>query len=128
MSVLQIVLLAVVAALLISVVREFSPQVALFLTLFVATALLVIALGKLVGVLAPIEKLAADADVNTGFFETIIKIIGIAYIAELGAEIARDAGVSSVAGKVELVAKLFIVVLAVPVITAVVQTVHQLLP
>jgi stage III sporulation protein AD len=128
MSVLQIVLLAVVAALLISVVREFSPQVALFLTLFVATALLVIALGKLVGVLAPIEKLAADADVNTGFFETVIKIIGIAYIAELGAEIARDAGVSSIASKVELVAKLFIVVLAVPVITAVVQTVHQLLP
>jgi stage III sporulation protein AD len=128
MSVLQIVLLAVVAALLISVVREFSPQVALFLTLFVATALLVIALGKLVGVLAPIEKLAADADVNTGFFETVIKIIGIAYIAELGAEIARDAGVSSIASKVELVAKLFIVVLAVPVIAAVVQTVHQLLP
>jgi stage III sporulation protein AD len=76
----------------------------------------------------PLERLAAQADVNVLFFATVLKVIGIAYIAEFGAQIARDAGVGTVAGKIELFGKLSIIVLAIPIVTAVVDTVQHLLP
>jgi len=128
MNILQIVLFGIVGALLLTSVRELAPQVSFLLTLLISAVLFLIALQRVAGILVPIERLAALADVNVLFFATIIKIIGIAYIAEFGAEIARDAGVGSIAGKIELVGKLAILVLAVPIVTAVVETVTHLLP
>lgn len=128
MDILQIVMFGIVGALLIMVIRDKAPQVAFLLSLFVAVLLFLVALQKITGVLAPIERLAALANVNVLFFATIVKIVGIAYIAEFGAQIARDAGVGSIAGKIELVGKLAIIVLAIPIITAVVETVQHLLP
>lgn len=128
MNILQIVLFAIVGAFLIALLRDIAPTVGFALTLLVAAALFFVALSKVTGILAPIERLASEADVNIVFFATVVKIIGIAYVAEFGAEIARDAGVDAVASKIELVGKLFIVVLAVPILSAVVDTVTHLLP
>lgn len=55
--------------------------------------------------------------------KTILKIIGIAYIAELGANLTKDAGLSSVAAKIELAGKIFILLLAIPIISAVAEAI-----
>jgi len=128
MAIAQIVLFAVVGAILVMAIRELAPEISFLLTLVVAVALFAIAMQRITGVLAPIEKLAGEADVNSLFFATVIKIIGIAYLVEFGAQIARDAGVGSIAAKLELTGKLFILVLAVPIITAVVDAIAHLLP
>lgn len=128
MSVLQTVLFAVVAAMLVMVIREFAPQFSFYLTLLVVAVLFLFVLQKVTGLLVPIERLAELANVNVVFFATVLKIVGIAYVAEFGAQIARDAGVASIAGKIELFGKLAIMVLAVPIITAVVETMVHLLP
>ena len=39
-----------------------------------------------------LEKIAVNAHVNTVYLETILKIIGIAYIAEFASQITKDAG------------------------------------
>lgn len=128
MSIVQIVLLAVVGALLLMAIREVAPQVSFVLSLFLSAVLLLAALGKVTGLLTPLARLAAEADVNILFFATVLKVIGIAYLAEFGAQVARDAGAGSVAAKVELFGKLSIIVLAIPILTTVVDTVQHLLP
>ncbi|KUO96776.1 stage III sporulation protein AD [Ferroacidibacillus organovorans] len=128
MTILPIVLFAVVGAFLIMVLREIAPQVAFLLSLVIAVLLFIVALHQVTGVLAPLEKLAASANVNLVFFATVVKIIGIAYVVEFGAQIARDAGVGSIASKVELVGKLLIVLLALPIVNAVIDAVTHLLP
>ena len=42
-----------------------------------------------------IEKMAVNANVNMVYVETILKIIGIAYIAEFASQITKDAGQGS---------------------------------
>ena len=39
-----------------------------------------------------IERVASEAKVSNVYVETLLKIIGIAYIAEFGAQITKDAG------------------------------------
>jgi stage III sporulation protein AD len=119
---------AVVAAMLVMAIREMAPQVSFYLSLFVAAILFLAVMQRVIGLLVPIERLAEAANVNVVFFATVLKIIGIAYVAEFAAQIARDAGVVSIAGKIELLGKLSIIVLAVPIITAVVDTMTHLLP
>ncbi len=128
MSLFQTILFAVVAAMLVMAIREMAPQVSFYLSLFVAAILFLAVMQQLTGLLVPIERLAEAANVNVVFFATVLKIVGIAYVAEFGAQIARDAGVASIAGKIELLGKLAIIVLAVPIITAVVEMMTHLLP
>jgi len=65
---------------------------------------------------------------NLVFLETILKIIGIAYIAEFGAQMTRDAGQGAIASKIELAGKVLILVMAVPIIQIIIETVIDLLP
>src|SRR5699024_11387136 len=75
-----------------------------------------------------IDAHGQKASVDGVFMKTILKIIGIAYIAELGASITKDAGLSSVASKIELAGKIFILLLAIPIITAVIEAIINFLP
>lgn len=65
--------------------------------------------------------------INTYYFALIMKIIGIAYICEFGAQLCRDAAQGALAFKIEMAAKIAILILALPVLSSIVQTVGQLL-
>ncbi|KXZ18539.1 stage III sporulation protein AD [Bacillus nakamurai] len=75
-----------------------------------------------------IEKIAVNANVNMIYVETILKIIGIAYIAEFGAQLTKDAGQGAIASKIELAGKILILVMAVPILTVIIETILGLIP
>lgn len=75
-----------------------------------------------------VERLAVNANVNTVYVETILKIIGIAYIAEFAAQITKDAGQGAIASKIELGGKILILAMAIPILSVLIETVLQLIP
>ncbi|MBM7660889.1 stage III sporulation protein AD [Bacillus mesophilus] len=75
-----------------------------------------------------LERIAVNANVNLMYVETILKIIGIAYIAEFGAQITRDAGQGAIASKIELGGKILIMAMAIPILTVIIETILGLLP
>ncbi|HHX50103.1 MAG TPA: stage III sporulation protein AD, partial [Clostridia bacterium] len=74
------------------------------------------------------EELSHRAQVNQFYLATIMKIIGIAYIAEFGAQVCRDAGETAIASRVEFAAKVLVMVLAIPILVAILETIIRLLP
>lgn len=85
-------------------------------------------IGQIAQVFSLLEYIAQKGNIKGMYVDTILKIIGIAYIAEFGAQITRDAGLGSVASKIELAGKVFILVLAVPILTAVIETILRFIP
>lgn len=75
-----------------------------------------------------LEKIAVNAKVNIVYVETILKIIGIAYIAEFAAQITKDAGQGAIASKIELAGKILILAMAIPILTVLIETIIQLIP
>ncbi|AVX20135.1 MAG: stage III sporulation protein AD [Bacillota bacterium] len=128
MEIIQVVGVALLASLLILVLKQIRPELALFVTLVVAAGLFGLVLTKVGAIFDILQQLASKANVNQAYLGTVLKIIGIAYIAEFGAQVCRDAGEGAIAGKVELVAKILILILAVPVILAIIQSVLGLMP
>lgn|SRR5690625_128615 len=128
MEMIQIVLIGVISTLLYLVLKDIYPSFAFLITII--TSILILALVvKQVGIIIQLLKTLADkAMVQTFYLETILKIIGIAYITELGANVTRDAGLNSIAGKIELAGKIFILLLAIPIISAVVEVILNFLP
>lgn len=128
MEVFKIVILALAAVMLIMVVKDTKSGVqAVFISLFVGALVFLMVLPKISAILQVFSEMAHKAQVNEFYLSTVLKIIGISYIAEFGAQVCRDAGEGAIANKVQFGAKIIIMVLAVPIIIAILESVMRLL-
>lgn len=128
MEIIQVVGLGLIATVLVLIIREQKPMFAFLLTVFTGITIFLFLIGKVSTVIGVLEELANKAAINSVFLKTILKIIGIAYIAEFGAQIVRDAGQESIASKIELSGKILIMVMAIPIVSVIIETVVKMLP
>ncbi|WP_340085084.1 stage III sporulation protein AD [Siminovitchia sp. FSL H7-0308] len=124
---LQIAGLALIATFLALIIKEQKPTFAFLLILFTGCSIFLYLADQIYNIIMLIEHLAASANVNTVYVKTILKIIGIAYLAEFAAHISKDAGMGAMAAKVELAGKILILAMAVPILTVLIDTVINLL-
>lgn len=128
MEIIQIVGLGFVVTLLILILKRDRPEIAVQLSLTLATIIFLIVLTKINIVLNLFRDMAEKANISQMYLNTILKIIGIAYITEFGAQVCRDAGEGAVAGKIEFAGKVLVMVMAIPIIALVMDTIVRLIP
>lgn len=127
MDVLKFVGIAVVAVVLISIIKNNKQEYAIQLTIVTGVVLFAYILTRLTPVLSIFESLAGKAGLADNQLGAIIKIVGIAYVADFGSEICRDAGESSIAHKVDLAGKVLILIVATPILGTVLDLLTTLL-
>lgn len=128
MEIIQVVGLGLLATILVLVVKEQKPMFAFLISTFAGIVIFLFLIGKIETVIHVLEDLAERSGIQPIYLKTILKMIGIAYIAEFGAQIVRDAGQDGIASKIELAGKVLIMVLAIPIISVIIETVMKLLP
>lgn len=128
MEIIQVVGLGLLSTILILVIKEQKPLFAFLLAASTGIMIFLMLIGKIGMVVQQLESMAQAAGIQSIYLKTILKIIGIAYIAEFGAQVVRDAGQESIAAKIELAGKVLIMVLAIPIIGIIIETVMKLLP
>ncbi|MEH7491648.1 stage III sporulation protein AD [Neobacillus niacini] len=125
---MKIVGVALVATFLALILKEQKPNFAFLLIVFVGCSIFLFLVDKIYEIIHMLEKLAVNANVNLIYVETILKIIGIAYIAEFASQITKDAGQGAVASKIELAGKVLILAMAIPILTVMIETIIKLIP
>jgi stage III sporulation protein AD len=117
-----------VATFLALIVKEQKPNFAFLLVVFVGCTIFLFLVDQIYEIIHMLERIAVNAKVNMMYVETILKIIGIAYIAEFGAQITKDAGQGAVASKIELGGKILILAMAIPILTVIIETIISMIP
>ncbi|PEE37747.1 stage III sporulation protein AD [Bacillus cereus] len=125
---MQIVGLGLVATFLAAVLNQHKSSITSLFIVFVGSVMFLILINQIHSILQMIERVASEAKVSNVYVETLLKIIGIAYIAEFGAQITKDAGQGAIASKIELAGKILILVMAIPILTVVIETILGFLP
>jgi stage III sporulation protein AD len=128
MEIIQIVGLGFIVTLLSLIIRSQRPEIAVQISITLATIIFLLVLAKINVILSLFRDLADKASVNQAYLNTLLKIIGIAYITEFGAQVCRDAGEGAVAGKIEFAGKVLVMVMAIPIIALVLETIVRLIP
>lgn len=128
MDIVQIVFFGITAALVYVIVKEIQPNAAFILVLVASIIIFFQLIEQIRTVILFIESLAVRAAVDSYYLATILKIIGIAYIVEISANLMKDSGLTSLAAKIELAGKIFILLLALPIIQAVIEVIIQFIP
>ena len=128
MEIFRIVGIGIVSTIIIVILKDTRPEFALFISLITGVIIFSMILNELSYVIETLNSLARRVSIELEYFSTILKIIGMAYLVEFGAQISRDAGENSIAMKIELGGKVIIMVLAIPIILALMELIIKILP
>ncbi len=89
--------------------------------------LLLYGIGKLEVILDTISRLQGYIKINKSYIEVLVKIIGITYITEFAASLCKDSGYQAISEQVELVGKLTILAISMPILLALLDTINNFL-
>ncbi len=128
MDIMQVVGLGFVAVVLALVLRDNKPEMAMFLSVTAGIIIFISLLGKIGSVFDVIKDIASRANLSMVYLGTILKIVGIAYIADFGSQICKDAGEGAIASKIQFAAKILILMLAIPIVVAVLNSLLKIVP
>lgn len=121
MEILKIVGVSIFAVVMIIVLKNQRPEMALILSIATGIGIMLFAVYKMSSVVNVLNDLVTKSGINKDFLLIVIKVIGIAYIVEFGKNVCVDAGQSGIATKLEMAGKVIIVVLTIPLITSLVN-------
>ncbi|EGW36670.1 stage III sporulation protein AD [Desulfosporosinus sp. OT] len=128
MDIWQIVGLALIVTVFCVVLKQIRPEIALQLSILAGAAIFIVILSKIKVIVDLLQTLADQANISSYYLLIVLKIVGVAYLAEFGAQICRDAGEGALATKIELAAKVGVIVLAIPIIAAITESLVRLVP
>src|SRR5690606_12184748 len=128
MEIFQIIGLGIVATIIIVILKQTRPEFAVLVSIVTGVIIFTLILPHLAYIIDTISSLSSRVNVDFSYFETLIKIIGMAYIVEFASQVSRDAGQESIAMKIELGGKVLIMVLAIPILLALLDLIIKILP
>ncbi len=128
MEIAQIIGLALVTTIMLLILRQEKPVMAVILSIVFSIIIFTFLMGKMTSIISIMSELTRRAGINYFFLSTLLKILGVAYLAEFAAAICQDAGEQAVAKKVEFAAKIIIAVLALPIMVAILESLMELMP
>jgi stage III sporulation protein AD len=129
MEIIRVVIFCFTAVVMLRLLRkEGYTGYAILLSTVVGILVFLYVINHLMTVLKVLQDLTAGAGINFLFLDTLLKVVGIAYIAEFGSQICKDADEGLIASKVEFVGKILILILAVPILLLVLESIINFLP
>jgi stage III sporulation protein AD len=126
-NIIQILIFGLVTTIIIVTVKQQRPDIALLISLAGGTVILIFVVSSLSVVIETISNLFNKSNMDSVYITTILKVIGIAYLADFGAQLCKDAGESAIAAKIELGGKILILLLAIPILTALMELILKIL-
>ena len=114
---------AILAVWMKSIKSEYSVWILLAAGILLGSALI----GKLELIVKELQFLQNYFLPYGTYIKLLVKIIGITYLAEISADLCRDAGAGVLASQMELFGKTSILVLCMPIMTSLLETIDYFL-
>jgi len=127
MDVIRIAVLGIAGLFLCIFLKDAKPEYALYVSLATGVCILLLATGKLSYLMEMLNRLKSYVPIDTAYLNALLKMVGITYVGQFSAGICRDAGYSSIAGQIEIFSRLAILVISMPVLTALMETIQGFL-
>ena len=128
MSIFQIVAVGIMGAVLSITIKKQNPEVALLIAIAASVIIFVMVLPLLSNAVGAITYIGELAGGHDAYIALTLRVVGVAYMAELGASVCKDAGESAIASKIDMAGRLIIVVMAMPIVTDILNIVTRLIP
>ena len=128
MEVIKIIGIALIALIVIIMLKQYRPEFAVYISLLAGVLILVLVMDKLTGIVNLLQSLADKTSINGTFLTLLIKITGIAFLSEFAVSVCKDSGESAIASKIEIGSKIIIISMSIPIISSLLEIILKILP
>ena len=123
----KIGLIGIAAIFLAAPLRKDKGEFSMLIVLVAGMLVFVYALARMQTILTFLKELIDRLPIDEAYLTPLFKMLGITYVADFAANFSRESGYSSLAGQMELFAKLSIIALSIPELTYLIQVMEQFL-
>lgn len=124
---IRIALIGMIAIMVAIVFKKQKEEYSLYIAIGASMLILILGIGKLEVILDAINRLQGYIQLNSAYIGILIKIVGITYVTEISSSLCKDSGYSSIGEQIELVGKLSILAISMPILLAILDTINNFL-
>ena len=126
-DIIKITAVGLIAVIIVIIIKQYKPEFAIYISIITGAIILYMIFGKLQGIINLLQNISSKAGVNSQFLSLLLKITGIAFLAEFAINICKDAGEGAIASKIEIGSKVIIVSMSIPIISSLLDVILKLL-
>ncbi len=119
--------MGIVAAVFATFIKKERAEIAVIIGCMAGILIFYYILSQITVVIDFLSELLEMVAMEETYYMQLLKMLGIAYVAEFASSICKDAGQQSIASMIELFAKISIVVLSIPGLVFLIETLELFL-
>ena len=123
----KIAVLGLTGILLAMFLKDTKPQFAVFVSMATCILIFFYVVEKLLYLSGTLKTIQSYINLKSAYFDTLMKIVGITYVADFSACLCKDAGYGAIAGQIEFFGKISVLALGTPVLLALFETIQAFL-
>lgn len=127
MEIIQIGMLGVMGALLAIQFRGGKPEYGIYISIVLSVIIFMSIVGRLELIVEAVRRIAGQIHIKSVYVTTLLKMLGVTYVAEFASAICKDAGYQTIAQQIEIFSKLTILALSMPILLALLETIEVFL-
>ena len=128
MEIVKIIGIALIALIIIILLKQYRPEFAIYVSILTGFLILLLVMDKLEGIIAILQQFTTNTSLNSEFLALLIKITGIAFLAEFAVSVCKDSGESAIASKIEIGSKVIIIAISIPILSSLLEVILKILP
>ncbi|HHU42909.1 MAG: SpoIIIAC/SpoIIIAD family protein [Bacillota bacterium] len=127
MDIFKYIAIGFIGMVMVVTVKNIKPEYSIYIALATGVIILISLSETIMEAVNTFSQIADKSGLSTGVFNAILRIIGIGYITEYSASLCEDNDCSSIAKKIQFAGKVAIFVMAMPILSGIIDIVGGLL-
>ncbi len=127
MTMMQVGAIGVIGVLFALQLQQAKREFAIYIGVAISLLLFLAVVDKLKQLVDFVSRIMGLLPIEEIYFTTLLKMAGITYLAEFSSAICKDSGFASLGNQIELFGKISILLLALPIVQALLQTIEGFL-
>ena len=125
MTIITIAAAGIATVLLAVQLKGLKGEYAAYMVMAAGAFIFFYGTGKLKDILEALERIQGYIKVNSVYLVTLLKMVGITYVAEFASGICRDAGYGALGNQIQILGKLSVLGVSMPVFLALFETLER---
>lgn len=127
MEFLKLVCGVMVGVLFALKLKQINSPLWIYLSIVLSMFVLFYVINRIGFILDYLTELLDEIGLEKGYFQILIKIIGISYLCEFTSSICKESGFLSIAGQIEIGGKMTMMFMSMPILVSIIETISALL-
>ena len=127
MNMIQIGVIGIAGAVLAIQLKQHKAEFSIYLCIGISLLIFFSILSHSEVIINTVREVAAFINMDMTCISTLLKMLGVTYVAEFASGICKDAGYQTLASQIEIFSKLTILVLSMPILVALLKTIQDFL-